>query len=122
MNGRTASGKRELWRRRVNAQSSSGLSVAAYCRRESISEASFYYWKRKSAGDSPHRRPRAEERSAGFVQLPLTAPIQASRWVEITALDGVAVRVPADCDAALETSLRVLTQIQLGRREVQDRA
>jgi hypothetical protein len=39
---------RELhWRGVLKEQSSSGLSVAAFCRQESISPPSFYAWRRK---------------------------------------------------------------------------
>jgi hypothetical protein len=36
-----------LWRRRLERQSSSGLSIAAFCVREGLSEASFHSWKRR---------------------------------------------------------------------------
>ena len=35
------------WREVVRKQRASGLSVAAFCRRSRISQASFYYWRRK---------------------------------------------------------------------------
>ena len=41
-----------LWRERLMQYAASGQSVAAFCRSESISEASFYLWrKRLSAAD-----------------------------------------------------------------------
>ena len=122
MDGRTVSGKQSLWQRRIRAQASSGMSVAAFCRRESISQASFYYWKRRVAAEGLKKSSECGERPATFVQLPMSATTQANHWVEITARDGVVVRVPASCQTALETSLRVLTQTQPECREGHHRA
>ena len=33
------------WRQRIQRQSASGLSIAAFCRREGISARLFYAWK-----------------------------------------------------------------------------
>lgn len=43
-----------LWRDRLARQSSSGLSVAEFCRQEQVNEVSFYYWRRRlqAAGKS----------------------------------------------------------------------
>src|SRR5271170_6366050 len=38
---------RHKWEEIVQRQRASGLSVAAFCRREEIAAASFYYWKRR---------------------------------------------------------------------------
>ncbi len=45
MNKRTISVER--WRRVVAQQQASGLSIAAFCRRQRLSEASFFAWRRK---------------------------------------------------------------------------
>ena len=40
--------ERELyWRGVIERQAASGMSVAAYCRQESIAAANFYAWRRK---------------------------------------------------------------------------
>lgn len=36
-----------VWRQRLAKFSASGLSVAAFCRREDIAPARFYYWSRR---------------------------------------------------------------------------
>jgi hypothetical protein len=41
----------ESWRQIIDGQRSSGLAVAAYCRKQRISECSFYNWRRRL--DSP---------------------------------------------------------------------
>jgi hypothetical protein len=56
---------REQWRQRIERQRGSGLSIAEFCRREGVSQASFHAWKRKlrsSAYTSPSARRSAVER------------------------------------------------------------
>jgi transposase-like protein len=36
-----------LWRRRVWAQRTSGLSVRAFCERHGLPESAFYFWRRE---------------------------------------------------------------------------
>jgi hypothetical protein len=44
----------QAWTQRIEARRASGLSIRAWCQREGISEASFFYWrKRLSASDQP---------------------------------------------------------------------
>ena len=44
--------REHAWRQRHRRQSSSGLSVAAFCAREGISVAAFYAWKHRLAATS----------------------------------------------------------------------
>jgi transposase-like protein len=37
----------DRWRRLLRLQRSSGLSISAFCRREGVSQPSFYSWRRK---------------------------------------------------------------------------
>lgn len=41
------------WRKRLERFESSSLSVARFCQRERISVASFYYWRKRFAAQSP---------------------------------------------------------------------
>ena len=54
------------WRLRLRRQAASGLSIAAFCRREDVSSASFYAWRRRLATPPPAERPG----------LPLFVPLQ----------------------------------------------
>ena len=51
-------GREHTWRLRLSRQAHSGLSIAAFCRREGVSTPSFYAWKRRlappSATTPPH--------------------------------------------------------------------
>jgi len=39
--------RERAWRERLRRQTSSGLSIAAFCAREGVSSASFYAWRRR---------------------------------------------------------------------------
>jgi hypothetical protein len=84
------------WRRRLRRQTSSGLSIPAFCAREGVSSASFYSWRRRLAARS---RPALPE-PALFVPLHLGAgPTQTDsvlgRGVEIELPHQVRLRFDA---------------------------
>jgi hypothetical protein len=45
-------GLEHTWRRRLNRQAAGGLSIPEFCRRERVSTASFYAWRRRLAAPS----------------------------------------------------------------------
>jgi hypothetical protein len=53
----------QRWQPIISAQLTSGLSIAAYCRREQISQPSFFAWRRRLAGPA-----------AGFVEVETLLP------------------------------------------------
>jgi hypothetical protein len=116
---------RELWRGRVDRQRQSGLTVSEFCRREGVSTATFYGWKRKLRGTSrpnanrlaDRGRTRARGPAVGsmsralsepaFVQLPLSSTAR-SPWIELALVEGTIIRVPQHNLAALQTILGAL--------------
>jgi putative transposase len=64
---------RGQWQALIGRQAGSGLSVADFCRRESISTASFYRWRRLLDGGLEQQVPRAP--TPGFVELGLLRPV-----------------------------------------------
>lgn len=126
----------DQWRQRVERQRESRLSIAAFCRKEGLSPASFHSWKRRLRTSAPARtlrkaaaiqrpgdqrgtvteRPGRQPspirsataiRSADFLQLPVLGA-RSSPWIELTLVDGTIVRVPQQNLAALHMVLRVL--------------
>ena len=126
----------DQWRRRIEAQCHSGLSIAAFCRRENCSRQGFHLWRRKLGKAMPRRqtprqgatgRPRPERRSttfsrcrslqlvrptsaprsAEFLPLPVAAGRQ-SPWIELALADGTVLRLPSQNVAALLAVVRVL--------------
>ena len=127
----------DQWRQRMKSQLASGLSIAAFCRREGVSQAVFHAWKRRLRDATPDGRssrdaakprrsrvqgaagarrrrtqnqsasPVTPTRSADFLQLPVRG-VRSSPWIELTLVDGTLVRVPQENLTAFTTLLRVL--------------
>lgn len=128
------------WKEQIERQPSSGLTISEFCRREQISEANFYRWKRKlkeaakAPGGSKERpvrskelappstvRRRTPERASGqtdamhnatFFQIPLPQP-RGGAWIEIVSNQGTVIRLPQQNLAAFELALAALNG-QLG--------
>lgn len=120
--------KRGDWVALLERQRASGLSISAFCRREQIAAATFFYWKRRLAPEmrsapelesalemqsvserrsSPERRPA--ERSDTKPALPAmlfselavaSPPALRPGGVEIVTSGGWVVRADAGADAA----------------------
>ena len=95
----------EKWRERVQRQARSGLSIAAFCHREGISQPSFYQWRKRLATE-----PRPAE-SPWFVPVQVAEAARAAEGVEIELPGGALVRLPAEADlelvcAAIQAAVR----------------
>lgn len=112
--GRRASlERRRVWRGRLAEQRRSGLSIAEYCRRQGLSEPSFYLWRRRLRderaaarevrhGDAADGGERS--RSSGtalFVPLTLAA---AGHGVRLELASGAVLTLPGDASPALVTA------------------
>jgi hypothetical protein len=76
-----------LWRQRLRRQTSSGLSIPAFCAREGVSSASFHAWKRRLTTRSLPARP----------QPPLFVPLRldsSSRPADPLPGGGVEIELP----------------------------
>jgi hypothetical protein len=106
-----------VWKNRISRHGKSGLSVVEFCRQESVSAASFRYWKRKlhRMGHQAARKVKAKasqgkgsaEPVATFVQLPVPQRRGLS-WIEIVAADGTQIRLPHENLDALHVTLAAL--------------
>jgi transposase-like protein len=124
--GRGSSASLHLaWRRRMERFEASSATVTEFCRREEVSAAAFYQWRRrlsqervlataeecgKTARPLAPRRHGAYGRSTGFVELTLPAVAV----VEVELPNGVRVRLSADQEAALGTIIRAAGEIVAG--------
>jgi hypothetical protein len=84
---------RQRWQQRLDRFRSSGLTVPAFCKREGVSTASFYAWRRRlrhdpapPASDSPRLVP------VRLAALPAPAP------VELLLPSGLVVRLPSEVE------------------------
>jgi transposase-like protein len=82
----------------VLSQRSSGLSVSAFCRREGISPATFYRWRREVGRE---RASFAEVRVKDVAKAPAApsdAPGSCSVPVEMVLASGDRLRLSGPCD------------------------
>jgi transposase-like protein len=113
---------RRAWLDRLIRQGASGATVAEFCRREGISEPSFYSWRKRLGRGAGSQRRAPARRGGGrgakpaaaaveprvrFVQVPLAASPRPA-VVELTLADGTLIRVPEHADGALERILGLL--------------
>ena len=128
--------RERAWRALVDRQRLSGLSVREFCRRELVSEAAFYAWRREllrrdgesSSGRRPDRqpaiRPVASRSSVGRRTPPKTLGTAAflpvlmesnsahvARVLEVTYPDGSRVSAWSGCEVELlQAALSVVTR------------
>lgn len=122
MAGRVAESVWEERREWIRRQQESGLSVARFCRENSLHEGNFHAWRLRFAKASGQSHFDSGQRVSGrqtmqaFVQLPLPPAAVASSgsWIEVSLADGMVVRVPASNLAALEA---VLSSLNRSRQE-----
>jgi hypothetical protein len=67
--------KADYWRRVIRRQVGSGLSVRAWCGRQEVPEASFYWWRRRlgRSGAAGHPSRRRRVNPPRFVPVRVTA-------------------------------------------------
>jgi transposase-like protein len=105
----------------IKKQRASGLSAAEFCRRNDVSGALFYRWRRKLAeldakadsrrADTVPPRPGDRDAQAQFVPIELPPPSPSAAF-EIVRPDGCRVLIRAGFEAAdLRELLRVLEDV-----------
>lgn len=94
--------RREYWRELVSQQEQSGLSVHAFCKKQDVTEASFYNWRKQLRNNT----------AVGFALV--DAPEKGCKPkapVELVLATGDRVRIAPGVDAAtLRMVLRVLRE------------
>jgi hypothetical protein len=133
---RRTSGERErFWRDLIGRQPASGLAIAPFCKREGVSQCSFFSWKRRLGSDaldvgtaktasepgakpterSSRQKTRPRKRSFVPVRLITTPPGRdlsnpAAPGIEVQWPTGLVLRVPSGFDAG--TLREVLQALQ----------
>jgi len=112
--------RERFWRAVLKRREQSGLSVKAFCLRQRLSEASYYFWRRELARRDREQRSPRRHKGAFFPALPATAnkppvasqplfrelailsePASVDGGLEILLPDGCRVRVPSRVDRQL---------------------
>ncbi len=112
-NAARSAAKEACWRERLQSQAGSEISVRAFCRREGLSEPSFYSWRReldkrdrqRSAQSAAGAAHSAAAGSAGLVAVDVIG-VLGEATLEIAIAGGVVIRLREEASA--ETLQRVL--------------
>jgi transposase-like protein len=96
---------RQRWRKVVQRQNESGLSVAEFCRRKQIAPASFYQWRKRFQLDAD--APSADPLFTPVQVLGAAGPNLAP--VEIEFPCGVLLRLPSGDTESLKQAIAALT-------------
>lgn len=97
----------ERWREILRRQESSGLSVAAFCRRSRIPQATFYLWRRKLRDVGA--RSSAARNEATFSEVRISpAPVPAGGALELVLPGGRIIVVRPGFD---RTTLSALVDV-----------
>lgn len=97
----TAAERREEWRRRIEEQEESGVSIRAYCKQHGIAEHAFYGWR---------QRLRSDER-VSFALVKTKPSLEEAQAIELVLATGERLRIPRE-EATLAMVLRVLRSPQ----------
>ena len=91
------------WRGKVEEQASSGLPIAAFCRKKGLTAGTFSWWKYHLRGRRPGRA------SEGFVELVARGPEIGYSGVEVRIGERLCIRLARGFDPeTLKTALAAL--------------
>lgn len=85
--------QRQFWQMAIEAHKESGLSIAAFCKKEGVSEAAYYYWRRKLAGDVTGPK---EKSATNFLEVVI--PGNNTFAVELALTSGNTLRISSVAD------------------------
>ncbi len=91
--------RRELWRKRVAQQESSGQSIRAFCRERGLSEPAFYAWRQRLRTGNP----------VTFALVEAKPATEEATRIELMLARGERLRIPTDA-ATLRLVLAVLRE------------
>lgn len=99
--------QQQFWQMAIETWKSSGLSVRQFCKEESLSEPSFYSWRKRLAGDDSEQEDQHKPEPSAFIEVAM--PQNTSAVIELLLTSGNTLRIPADINAAtLSTVLSVI--------------
>ena len=99
--------QQQFWQMVIETWQSSGLSVRQFCKKESLSEPSFYSWRKKLAGDDSQQDNQHKPEPSAFIEVAM--PKNNSVAIELLLTSGNTLRIPAGVDSAtLSTVLSVV--------------
>lgn len=103
MSRRPDSEKARAWRQRLQRFERSSFTITDFCSAEDVSEATFHYWRRRLAKQSPTRAPVIGSQGHGQAQRHVGfMPVRVSlSTVDIHLPNGTRVSIPSTETSAL---------------------
>ena len=104
---------KEEVRQHLLSHRTSGLSIAAYCKRENIHQNTFYRWRQKQGGQktAPKISVVPPHPQLQFLHLPTQPP--ETQKIDITLPNGARLQVPHSCDITmLRQTIRMLASLR----------
>ena len=118
-------GRHVVWRQRLERFAGWPGTVAEFCRREGVTQGTFYLWRKRLPQEGALARgvgsvlapeavrpAGAAQRGASFVELSLTG---GAAMVEIELPNGAVVRVPAEHAATLRVAIGAAGEVGSSR-------
>ena len=99
--------KREVWCKRLAKFDGTNLTVAEFCRREQVSQTSFYYWSKRIRQAGNGEATQCPLREAFATTSPEEGP---KDFVEVVVSDSIRVRMRSDRLGAVATLIRYLQE------------
>ena len=104
--------QQQFWKMVIETWQSSGLSVRQFCKKESLSEPSFYSWRKKLTGADSQQDNQHESEPSAFIEVAI--PQNNSPVIELLLTCGSVLKIPAGVDdKTLTTVISILHQTNL---------
>jgi len=85
--------RRQFWQMVMETRKGSGLSVTTFCKKEGISEAAYYYWRKKLVGTDPKSNRKTPP---AFIEVAL--PQSNATVLELVLSSGNTLRINPGAD------------------------
>ncbi len=100
--------RRASWKALVQRQRTSGLTIAAFCRKEGVSEGSFYQWQTRlrarpashRSRPNPSRRPKDSQVRSSFVEVTPAVP-SGTATLEVLCGPAPVIRLTGPVDRSI---------------------
>ncbi len=101
-----------VWRDRLARFRKSKLTVPQFCRREGVSDPSFYKWRKRLEVDSQEAERVQQSGPPKTIKQPFVpVSVPASIFSEVEFPNGVRIRVPATNAEALRVAITTGTEV-----------